>query len=163
MDSPRHQRQEQHQHKQTGSAVKIDAGVRGTTAPCYSEARGVRIKHRQPSGNLLWVRNNQNKLILICQTWRENRGENGHCLKKRGEGGELPRFYVPPPVYHEASLWPSLHLHSSQMLQNRSPASKERGEEGWANGKRKGGGEQENAEHLLGSFMLRNFEIVCVF
>lgn len=40
--------------------------MRGTTAPCYSEARGVRIEHIQPSGNL-WGRNDQNKLILIVR------------------------------------------------------------------------------------------------
>lgn len=40
--------------------------MRGTVAPCYSEARGVRVEHIQPSGNL-WGRNDQNKLILIVR------------------------------------------------------------------------------------------------
>lgn len=62
------------------------------------------------------------------------------AISKKGEGGELPQFYVLPPAYREASLWPSLHLHLSQMLQNRSPASK--GDEEF--GKRKVGRERQN-------------------
>lgn len=41
-------------------------------------------------------------------------------LKK---GGELPRFYVLPPAYRVASLWPSLHLHLTRTSQSRSPGS----------------------------------------
>ena len=76
--------------------------MRGTTAPCYSEARGVRVEHIQPSGNL-WGRNDQNILILIVghggeteenmitvsKKKKEKRKEKRRGRKKGGEeGGE---------------------------------------------------------------------------
>ena len=56
--------------------------MRGTTAPCYSEARGVRVEHIQPSGNL-WGRNDQNILILIVGHGGETEEKMITVSKKR--------------------------------------------------------------------------------
>lgn len=46
-------------------------------------------------------------------------------------GVELPRFSVLPPAYRVASLWPSLHLHSTRTSQSRSPESTKRKRSWW--------------------------------
>ena len=133
MDSPQHQQQQQQQHRHRQEVPSKETSV--CTAPLHHAI----VKPEGLESNTY----SHPETFSGAETTRTNSFSLSDMEGKQRRKwspffGELrvTRFYVLPPAYREASLWPSLHLHSSRMLQNRSPEGRgrtgkmEKGKEG---------------------------------
>lgn len=97
--------EQQHKHRQESAVKKETVCVRGTTAPCYSEARGVRVEHIQPSGKTFsGAETTRTNSFSLSDMEGKTEEKMVTVSKKKEEGGARVLSYLDFTSFHQCTM-----------------------------------------------------------